>query len=274
MGHRTLREEQFRGAIRSALPKRLYARGARLYDAACCARRLGWRQYRRIRKAGEPCPAHAHTVESFALPRLAYPVHVRRGTTDARTILQTFGREVFARWMPDWPVGFIVDAGANIGDTTAWFASRFPDAVVVAVEPDPASVQVLRLNVAPYGSRVRVMEGALWPTAAPLRLVRSSREDASAATTWTDADGPVCRSITVDDILDAVDGAMIDIFKCDIEGAEETLFADDCPWLDCVRSLYVEIHTKTADVVMRAMAQHGFRVQRYREVLMCVRSND
>jgi len=41
----------------------------------------------------------------------------------------------------------IVDAGANIGAASLWFRKTYPRAAIVAVEPDPKNLRVLRLNV-------------------------------------------------------------------------------------------------------------------------------
>lgn len=41
----------------------------------------------------------------------------------------------------------IIDAGANIGAASLWFQQQYPEALVAAVEPDSANVQILRKNV-------------------------------------------------------------------------------------------------------------------------------
>ena len=39
-----------------------------------------------------------------------------------------------------------MDAGASIGDTTAWFLSKFLSATVIALEPDSENYALLRKN--------------------------------------------------------------------------------------------------------------------------------
>ena len=55
----------------------------------------------------------------------------------------------------------ILDLGANIGTTATFFASRFPNARVTAVEPDPRCVTILHRNLDPYGDRVDIISAAV-----------------------------------------------------------------------------------------------------------------
>src|SRR5438270_12315217 len=45
---------------------------------------------------------------------------------------------------------FIIDAGAHIGLATVQFATWFPNAQIVAIEPSERNVAILRRNAAPY----------------------------------------------------------------------------------------------------------------------------
>ena len=56
-------------------------------------------------------------------------------------------------------VDLIVDCGANAGFASAFLLSRFPDASLYAIEPDPGN-RALERNLAPCGSRARVGEPA------------------------------------------------------------------------------------------------------------------
>src|ERR1700738_292386 len=43
----------------------------------------------------------------------------------------------YGDYLPARAPRLIVDAGANVGSATLWFRERFPDAHVVALEPNP-----------------------------------------------------------------------------------------------------------------------------------------
>lgn len=53
----------------------------------------------------------------------------------------------------------IIDAGANIGASPIYFLSRYPDALVVAIEPERNNCALLRSNC--EGLDVRVIEAAI-----------------------------------------------------------------------------------------------------------------
>ena len=56
---------------------------------------------------------------------------------------EIFRREQY-RFETDAPAPFIVDCGANIGMATLYFKSLYPDATVLAFEPDPAAFACLQ----------------------------------------------------------------------------------------------------------------------------------
>src|SRR5207237_3630 len=49
----------------------------------------------------------------------------------------------------------IIDAGANIGASVIWFATRYPGAHIVAVEPAPNNCDLLIYNTRSYDVEVR-----------------------------------------------------------------------------------------------------------------------
>ena len=54
----------------------------------------------------------------------------------------------------------IVDLGANVGYASIVFLNAFPDAYVLAVEPDSRNAVLCACNLAPYGNRARLVEAA------------------------------------------------------------------------------------------------------------------
>lgn len=97
-------------------------------------------------------PGDAGPPVELHLPGLSHPVHVRPGTPDAGMFFQAVVREAFSRHHPAGPIRCIVDAGANVGDAAVWYLARYPAATLVAVEPDPDNVALLRQNLAPWGA--------------------------------------------------------------------------------------------------------------------------
>jgi FkbM family methyltransferase len=134
----------------------------------------------------------------------------------------------------------IVDLGANIGLVDRWLLERYPEAEIVAVEPEPTNLEVLRTNV--EGLRVRVVGAAIGATERNVLLHTTTGEhgytmvgDASPGSNTVEV--PVVR---MDRVIGT--GDEIDLLKVDIEGAEAELFSDCAGWIHGVKLLLVECH--------------------------------
>src|SRR6185369_12585741 len=55
----------------------------------------------------------------------------------------------------------ILDAGANVGFASVFFAQKFPTAKIVAIEPEASNFALLKKNSSPYPNIIPV-QGALW----------------------------------------------------------------------------------------------------------------
>jgi FkbM family methyltransferase len=200
------------------------------------------------------------------LPTLHHPIYVRPGTTDASEVVNNCIRQAYGVLFPPEPIRLIVDAGASIGDTTAWYLSKFPSATVIALEPAPDNYALLLKNCGPYGPRALPLNVALWPRSAKLAFCRSALADAHSVRDATSQRGATCEAVPVSALLRLVNADTIDIFKCDIEGAEIGVFSDQCDdWLPRVRSILIEVHSADAYVtVLAACSRHGFRHSTYR----------
>jgi FkbM family methyltransferase len=160
-------------------------------------------------------------------------------------LLQVLGHRDAAIPLQNQP-RFIVDAGANVGYTSLLFALTYPEAFIVAIEPDRTNCAIWRKNCIAYHN-IQLLEGALWPHSAALRIVNPS----SAAFGYQvdesdDADngGHIC-AYTLSDILQLHNACHIDLLKLDIEGAEVRLFSEnpEC-WLRHVTVILVELHDR------------------------------
>ncbi len=71
----------------------------------------------------------------------------------------------------------MLDLGANVGFSAAYFLSAFPKARVVVVEPDERNLEMCKVNLAPYGDRVMLLHGAVWSRPTILRLSKGTFGD-------------------------------------------------------------------------------------------------
>ena len=76
---------------------------------------------------------------AVALRRLSHPIVIRPATSDVLSVINNCIREEYGQFKETKVPKLIIDAGAYIGDTSAYFLSRFPSARVIALEPNPES---------------------------------------------------------------------------------------------------------------------------------------
>jgi len=178
-----------------------------------------------------------------------HPVALRLPTADLATFEQIFLKGEYD-FHTKSPPQVIVDAGAHIGFAAVYFANRFPDARIFAIEPEAKNFEMLRKNVAPYPNVIAI-HAALWDREGDLGVIdrgtgtwgfmtreRADGDNRTAAFRHT-IHATTVEAIMRDHHLDS-----IDILKIDIEGAEKEVFADSSAWLGKVRSLIVELHDR------------------------------
>lgn len=112
-------------------------------------------------------------------------------------------------------VPLIIDAGANVGYSALYLAEHFPDAVILAVEPDPACVDLIEQNCA-HNPRIRAVHAAVWSHENGVHL--TTRDEGSWANRVSDAG--MTPSVTLETLIAEIPDAAPFIVKLDIEGAE------------------------------------------------------
>jgi FkbM family methyltransferase len=263
--------QNVRKAARSLLPQRLFRLLAETYNLYTGMRRIGWDNYSTLRALCPDRAAADGTIVECNLPSILHPLNVRRGTPDAIEIIHTIVRENYGKYLPDGPIKLIIDAGAYIGDTTAWYLSHFLDARVIALEPDPQSFQSLTRNCRSYGTRAELRHAALWPQPARLCFRDGARGTTDVSMTEAATDAPFdCIGLSPRQLLEESGAEWIDIFKCDIEGAEVDLFSSDADdWVSRTRSMFIDIHSRRARELILAVARrHAFTHHEWRELLI------
>lgn len=229
-------------------------------------------------------------VASFVKPRIAkcpytlhpktlqYPVTVRPQTSDYSVFYQVFLQQDYAIDLPPTN-GLIIDCGANVGYSAAFFLSRFPQSRAIAVEPDHENIVQLSLNLAPYGSRAPVCHAAIWPTAGEALALHGEYRDGEA---WSrqvrPASGTEARRVsttTIGDILARSKHDRIAILKIDIEGAEIPLFQSHYQdWLSKTDTILIELHDDAGPATqtfMAAIQGQGFTVTQQGDITVCRR---
>lgn len=138
----------------------------------------------------------------------------------------------------------ILDLGANVGYASAFFACRYPEARILAVEPDPRNFALCCENLRPYGERIRILQGAVWSSCSTLGLSYELGGGVAAQVVAVDRqeDGEVV-AWDIPALLDIAQAETADLVKIDIEGSEAEVFATQAErWLPRVRNICIELH--------------------------------
>lgn len=218
-----------------------------------------------VRAGLEAARVRASSTEPVALnlPVLAHPLWVRPGTSDVETFDEVFMAREYQLPFDDFFPRRILDLGANVGYASVQFATRWPDAVVLAVEPSADNMVLLKRNTGPY-PRVTALHGAVWSHATHVRIANPA--DSANAFQVAENVAPTTDGIaayTVRQLIDQLGGTRADLVKMDVEGAEREILRDAAAWLDDVDVLVVELHDRIVpgcgEALCRALQGRHFR---------------
>ncbi len=220
--------------------------------------------------------------------RGAIDVKIRTRNSDAKVVRQVFVakdydlhryaqfdaiQKAYRSIIDSGKTPLIIDAGANIGASTVWFARQYPKAQVIAIEPEPANAALCRENIS-HCPNARLVQAAVGGE--PGRVALSGSCDAWAFQTKRQEAGTV-DLVTICDLIASVPDAQAFIVKIDIEGFEADLFSANLDWLDTVDVVIIEPHDwmlpgqGSSRTMQVAMAARPFEVLLSGENLIYVR---
>jgi FkbM family methyltransferase len=213
------------------------------------------------------------------LPGSSDPLWLRRTTSDFQIFMSLFEKgqyDVVTRLsLPPSPI--IFDLGANVGLAVRRISMRVPNARFLAVEPDADNRRMLLKNNQSLlaAGRLTLIDGFV---AAADGVASIDRSDGCASMYRMREAGPGEKELipcySMETLMKKMDAQTIDLLKCDIEGAEQQLFADCAPWIDRVQSILIECDPPyTYDQFFADLNRVGWKhevVQR-NNVMTCVR---
>ena len=165
----------------------------------------------------------------------------------------------------------IIDAGANIGLTSRFFAERFPNSLIYALEPEPQNFKILLKNVSGLDT-IKPLQNALSAeTGKRFAIGQSMRDGADWARTTQESDDGTVLGITLNELLNE-NGGFFDILKIDIEGAERFIFDNHLnqEFLDKTRVLVIEIHDEfnIRTSIYKILRKRGFSILKQGELTL------
>jgi FkbM family methyltransferase len=170
---------------------------------------------------------------------IQHPVLVRLRTSDVELYKSVLLESEYDYAVPFSPCA-IVDAGANCGMTSIFYANKYPEARIVAVEPEPSNYAALVRNSARYPNIMPVY-GALWNVDGEVEVFPGGR--LKRKWSFRVRTGAGCRAITLPTLMRETGIDEIDILKIDVEGAEREIFST-CNWMEKVKLLAIELHDR------------------------------
>ncbi len=222
--------------------------------------------------------------------QVAHPLHARlRGSSDLSVFEQIFIVQEYSCLRDLREPLRVLDLGANVGFTAAYFLSIFPQASLIAVEPDESNLAMCRANLSPYGERALVLPGAAWSRRATLRLIKGSFGDGREWATQVGASigesiHPLIKERRassevevqvqgwdVGSLIDINGGGIVDLVKIDIERSEIKVFGESAAsWLPRVRNICIELHGRDCEeVFFAALQDFDYELERSGELTVC-----
>jgi FkbM family methyltransferase len=171
----------------------------------------------------------------------------------------------------------VLDLGANVGFSAAYFLNAFPKVSVLAVEPDERNLAICKNNLAPYGDRVLLLHGAVWSRPATLRVLTGNFGDGREWATQVEElnannERAVCvQAWDVGSLIDMSGCSSVDLLKVDIERAEIFVFREAASsWLSKVRNICIELHGRDCEkVFFAALRDYEYELGHSGELTTC-----
>ncbi len=204
-----------------------------------------------------------------------YGLRCRPQTSDLNVFTQIFISREYRCLDEVQEPALIIDCGANVGYSSAYFLSRFPKARLIAIEPDPNNFVMLLKNIRLFGSRAAAICSGVWSREVGLVISEEpfgdGREWARTVRAARDGEKPEMMATDIGTLLKESGFERISILKVDIEGAEAEVFGSNYePWIDKVDNIVIELHGRECEEIFgNAIAKEDFRVERCDELVVC-----
>ena len=182
-------------------------------------------------------------VNTLNIPGLRNEIHLRKKTDDTKLFKQLMIHQEYEFPSPIEPE-FIIDAGANIGLSSVFFAQKFPSATIIAIEAQKDNYALLSANTRNYPN-ISCVNAGLWYKSATLEVTDTAVGTTGFMVNETSPDNPAgFKALSTEDIMKMNNRSSIDLFKIDIEGAEKEVLSGNPGWLSKTKVIIIELHDR------------------------------
>jgi FkbM family methyltransferase len=211
---------------------------------------------------------------SICLKGYPNPIWLRYKSSDESVIRQIFIED---EYLPVEKVvhtaKLIVDCGANAGYASVYFLNQYPDAHVIAIEPDSDNIAMCHRNLSAFGERTTIIQAGVWSHPAALKITGKGLGQEWALQVSECAPGEPADIMATDlsTVLQESGFAEIDILKIDIESSEKVVFSKNYEgWLARVKNLAIEIHDEVdRSTFFKAMSAYTYDLTHCGELTIC-----
>ena len=179
------------------------------------------------------------------LPGTDIPLTLRLGTSDISVFKEIF-IDLEYGWVFNSSPKVIVDVGGYIGLSAAFFARTYPDAMIIAIEPDARNYELLMLNTARFPN-VHAVRAAVWKESGTISLTDPGFGAWGLQVSESHAPvtgGDLVRAVTIDEIKQEFGLDRIHLLKVDVEGSEKEIFSTADSWISSVDAICIELHDR------------------------------
>ena len=137
----------------------------------------------------------------------------------------------------------IIDCGANIGASTYFLASEFPEATIVGIELELDNSNLAKKNNA-YNNNVNILHAAIGPVNGLVEIENPEEEhkDSFRVSINAKLGSNSIQMLSISDIKELYPDSIPFITKIDIEGFENELFSKNTDWIKDFYLITLEIH--------------------------------
>jgi FkbM family methyltransferase len=198
---------------------------------------------------------------------------LRNKTSDIATFYQCIYNEEYCIDI-DFEPQTIIDLGANIGLTTAFFKKKYPNSKIICVEPETSNFELLKKNLKDLPN-IHFYNTGVWNKSTNLIIEDKGLGHYGYTVKESETESTNSfKAIGISEIIDEHNLEKIDILKVDIEGSEKELFSNNFEqWLPKVRVLIIELHDRMkpncAKTVFDALNKYNYTFTIKGENIVC-----
>jgi FkbM family methyltransferase len=164
----------------------------------------------------------------------------------------------------DGPAPVIIDGGSNIGLAVIWWRARWPQARIIAFEPDPQVFDVMVHNLRHHHGLELHMAALSTPALGADFIAEGTDAGRLGAASQAIGETTTVQTVALGDIL--ADLVHVDLLKLDIEGAETEVLLSVADQLHKIDRIFFEYHScpgspQTLADLLGLVREAGFRVR-------------